>query len=456
MNTGPVASLLPLIREGKLRPLAYTGAKRHPLLPDVPTMIESGYPQVGWQPDVWQAIFAPAGTPSAVVEKLNSEVNAALKLPEVQETYARLGADIPIMSVPEFTAFLAAEVKKWPPIIKEIGRHGAVGEQSAMRRFIGFIAGLAIGLGCALVPAQAQQYPDRPIKLVVPFVPGSPVDVLGRLIAQQMTTRLGQSVVIENRPGAGTSTATKQVQSTPPDGYTLLMMGQTLVYVGLLYPDIGFDPAKAFAPVATLAGWSHVMLAANNVPATSVKELIAYVKANPGKVTFGYGLGTSPQIVGKSFELAAGLELLNVPYKGGEQVRIDLLGGRIALNFSPVSNALALIQDGKVRALAVTSAERDRILWDVPTFKESGFPDVGFNPDVWQGIVAPLGTPAPIVDKLNAAINDALRSDEVQSLFQRLRFDPMINSPAEFTTFLAIQAQRWAPIIKATGLKGGN
>jgi tripartite-type tricarboxylate transporter receptor subunit TctC len=323
-----------------------------------------------------------------------------------------------------------------------------------MRRFVGVIAGLAIGVGCALAPAQGQQYPDHAIKLVVPFVPGSPVDVLARVISQQMTTRLGQSVVIDNRPGAGTSTATKLVQSAPPDGYTLLMMGQTLVYVGLLYPDIGFDPAKAFAPVATLAGWSHVMLVANNVPAKSVKELVAYVKANPGKVTFGYGLGTSPQIAGKSFELAAGLDLINVPYKGGEQVRVDLLGGRIAINFSPVSNALGMIQEGKVRALAVTSAERDPTLPDVPTFKESGFPNVGFNPDVWQAIVAPLGTPAPIVDKLNAAINDALRSDEVRSLFQKLRFDPMISSPAQFAEFLALQAQRWPPIIKATGLKG--
>ena len=212
------------------------------------------------------------------------------------------------------------------------------------------------------------------IKLVVPFVPGSPVDVLARVVSQQMTTRLGQSVVIENRPGAGTSTATKQVQSSPADGYTLLMMGQNLVYVGLLYPDIGFDPVKSFAPVATLAGWSHVMLVANNVPAKSVKELVAYAKANPGKVTFGYGLGTSPQIVGKSFELAAGLDLINVPYKGGEQVRVDLLGGRIHINFAPVSNALAMIQEGKVRALAVTSAARDPELPDVPTFKERRLP----------------------------------------------------------------------------------
>jgi tripartite-type tricarboxylate transporter receptor subunit TctC len=318
-------------------------------------------------------------------------------------------------------------------------------------RFLMLIAAAALGL--AALPANAQQYPDRAIKLVVPFVPGSPVDVLARVVSQQMTTRLGQSVVVENRPGAGTSTATKQVQSSPADGYTLLMSGQSLVYVALLYPDIGFEPVKSFVPVATLAGWSHVLLVANNVPAKSVKDLVAYAKANPGKVTFGYGLGTSPQIVGKSFELAAGLNLVNVPYKGGEQVRVDLLGGRIAMNFSPVSNALGMIREGRVRALAVTNAARDPELPDVPTFKESGFPTVGFNPDVWHAIVAPAGTPAAIVNKLNSEINAALRSDEVQATFKKLRFQPMINSPEQFAKLLAAQAERWPPIIKATGLK---
>ena len=316
-------------------------------------------------------------------------------------------------------------------------------------RFFGILAAVFL----IAAPAQAQQYPDRLIKLVVPFVPGSPVDVLARVVSQQMTTRLGQGVVIENRPGAGTSAATRQVQASPPDGYTLLMSGQNLTYVGLLYPDIGFDPVKSFTPVATLAGWSHVLLVANDVPAKSVQELVAYAKANPGKVTFGYGLGTSPQIVGKSFELAAGLDLINVPYKGGEQVRIDLLGGRIHINFAPVSNALAMIQEGKVRALAVTSSSRDPELPDVPTFKEQGFPDVGFDPDVWQAIIAPLGTPAPVVHKLNAEINAALRSDEVQATFKKLRFQPMIYSVEQFAKLLATQAERWPPIIKATGLK---
>jgi tripartite-type tricarboxylate transporter receptor subunit TctC len=314
------------------------------------------------------------------------------------------------------------------------------------------VLGILAAVFLTLAPAQAQQYPDRVIKLVVPFVPGSPVDVLARVVSQQMTTRLGQGVVIENRPGAGTSAATRQVQASPPDGYTLLMSGQNVTYVGLLYPDIGFDPVKSFTPVATLAGWSHVLLVANDVPAKSVKELVAYAKANPGKVTFGYGLGTSPQIVGKSFELAAGLDLINVPYKGGEQVRIDLLGGRIHINFAPVSNALAMIQEGRVRALAVTSSTRDPELPDVPTFKEQGFPDVGFDPDVWQAIVAPLGTPAAVVARLNAEINAALRSDEVRATFKKLRFHPMISTPEEFGRLMAAQAKRWPPIIKAAGL----
>ena len=323
-----------------------------------------------------------------------------------------------------------------------------------MRRLTLLVAAIAAVLVAS--PAQAQQYPDRVIRMIVPFVPGSPVDVLARVVSQEMGKRLGQNVVVENRPGAGTSTATKQVQSAAPDGYTLLMMGQNLAYVGILYPDIGFDPVKAFAPVATLAGWSHVMLVANNVPAKNVKELVAHAKANPGKLTFGYGLGTSPQIVGVSLQIAAGIEFINVPYKGGEQVRVDLLGGRIHVNFAPVSNALAMIQDGKVRALAVTGAARDPDLPDVPTMKEAGFPKVGFYSDVWQAIVARRGTPPAIVNKLNAEINAALKSDDVQALFKKLRFQPMINSPEQFEKFMAEQAESWPPIIKAAGLKASQ
>jgi len=309
---------------------------------------------------------------------------------------------------------------------------------------------VCVGLG--LTSAQAQNYPDRLIKAVVPYIPGSPVDVLARIVAQHLSTRLGQNVIVENRPGAGTTLGMKAVIGAPPDGYTLLVAGQALASAGVLYPDLGFDPATAFAPVATLAGWSHVLVVRQGLLANTVAELVAHAKANPGKLTFGYGLGTSPQIVGDYFKVIAGLDLTNVPYRGGEQVRIDLLGGRIDINFAPVSNVIGMIKEGKVRPLAVTSPTRDPDLPDVPTMIESGYPQVGFDPDVWQAIVAPAGTPGPIISTLNAAINESLKSSEAQATFARLGFAPLIQTPQEFATFLAAQAQKWPNIIKAAGV----
>jgi tripartite-type tricarboxylate transporter receptor subunit TctC len=320
-----------------------------------------------------------------------------------------------------------------------------------MRR-VGLLAAAIVCVSLALTPAQAQTYPDRVIKAVVPYIPGSPVDVLARIVAQHLGTRLRQNVIVENRPGAGTTLGMKAVIGAPPDGYTLLVAGQALAYAGLLYPDLGFDPAKAFAPVATLAGWSHVLVVRQGLPVKTVAELVAHAKANPGKLTFGYGLGTAPQIVGDYFKVIAGLDLTNVPYRGGEQVRIDLLGGRIDINFAPVSNVIGMIQEGKVRPLAVTSRERERDLPDVPTMIESGYPQVGFDPDVWQAVVAPAGTPAGVIALLNAEFNESLRASEVNSTLARLGFGPVIGTPQEFATFLAAQAQKWPEIIKAAGV----
>jgi tripartite-type tricarboxylate transporter receptor subunit TctC len=320
-----------------------------------------------------------------------------------------------------------------------------------MRR-LRLLAAATVSVCLTLTAAQAQTYPDRVIKAVVPYVPGSPVDVLARIVAQHLGTRLGQNVIVENRPGAGTTTGMKAVIAAPPDGYTLLVAGQALAYAGLLYPDLGFDPAKAFAPVATLAGWSHVLVVRTGLPVKTVAELVAHAKANPGKLTFGYGLGTSPQIVGDYFKVIAGIDLNNVPYRGGEQVRIDLLGGRIDINFAPVSNVIGMIKEGKVRPLAVTSPNRDPDLPDIPTMIESGYPQVGFDPDVWQAIVASAGTPGPVINTLNAAINESLNTSEAQATFGRLGFQPMIQTPQEFASFLAAQAQKWPDIIKAAGV----
>jgi tripartite-type tricarboxylate transporter receptor subunit TctC len=319
-----------------------------------------------------------------------------------------------------------------------------------MRRLV---SSAVLALLAFATPATAQTFPDRPLKLIVPFVPGSPVDVLARVVSQQLGTRLGQTVVVENRPGAGTSTATKAVAIAPPDGYTLLMMGQTLAYVGILFPDLGFEPSKAFAPVATLAGWSHLLVVNPGVPAKTVPELISRAKANPGKMTFGFGLGTSPQILGEYFKVVAGIDVTSVPYRGGEQVRIDLLGGRIDMNFSPVSNALPMIQQGQIRALAFTGAQRDPNLPDIPTMTESGYPQVGFNPDVWQAIVVPAGTPEAVVNRLNAEINESLKLPEVTATLARLGFNPMVSTPQEFAEFLAAQIRKWPDVIKAANVQ---
>jgi tripartite-type tricarboxylate transporter receptor subunit TctC len=300
---------------------------------------------------------------------------------------------------------------------------------------------------------RAQNYPDKVVRLVVPFVPGSPVDVLARIVTQPLGARLGQPIVIENKPGAGTATATKAVAAATPDGYTLLMSGQTLAYLGLFYPDLGFDPLKAFAPVATLAGWSHVMVVNPAVPAKTVAELVAYAKAHPGKLTFGFGLGTSPQILGEYFKVVAGVDITSVPYRGGEQVRVDLLGGRIDLNFGPLGNVLPMIQAGKVRPIAVTSAKRLEELPDVPTMSESAYPQVGFDPDVWQAIVAPLGTPRPVITTLNGAVNEVLKLPEVKEGFAKLTFNPLAKSPEGFAAFLDAQGKAWPPVIKAANIR---
>ena len=311
---------------------------------------------------------------------------------------------------------------------------------------------LAAGFGAA--PAHAQPYPEKPIKLIVPLVPGSPITALARVVAQPLSARLGQQVIIENRPGAGTSIGVKAAAALPPDGYNLLMYGQNIAYIQMIYPDLGFDPLKTFVPVAPLAQFSHVFVIAPEIPAKTLKEFVAYAKASPGKLNFGFGLGTMPQIIGEYFNKVAGLDIVSVPYKGGEQVRVDLLGGRIQMNVGPPTNLMALIRNGKLRPIAVTNKSRLKDLPDVPTMIESGYPQVGFHPDVWQGILAPVGTPREIVEKLNAEINAVLKMPDVRASLLRMGVDePMTMSTAEFAVFVAGEDKKWPPIIKTIGLK---
>jgi len=320
-------------------------------------------------------------------------------------------------------------------------------------RGLGALAAAAWCVGIGLTAVHAQGYPDRPIKVVVPYVPGSPPDVLARVVTQQASARLPQSMIVENRPGAGTTLGMKAVAAAAPDGYTLLLSGQGLAYMRMLYPDLGFEPSKAFVPVATLATWSHVLVVAPSVPVKTVQELVAYAKANPGKLTFGFGLGTVPQILGEYFKAVAAIDIASIPYRGGEQVRVDLLGGRIAMNIGPISNVLGLIQQGKVRPLAVTYPTRHPVLPDLPTMRESGYPQVGFDPDVWQGFFAPAGTPETVINKLNAELNESIASPAAKAAFERLGFESKITSPQEHAAFIASELKKWPPIIEASGVK---
>jgi len=317
------------------------------------------------------------------------------------------------------------------------------------RAFAATLLALGLGLGIAV----AQDYPNQTIKLVVPFTAGGPVDSLGRVIAQHLSSRLGQSIIIENRTGGGTSIGAKAVAVSPPDGYTLLFMGPNVAYYPVLFPTLEFDPAKSLVPVATAVTWSHVMAVAPAIPVKNVAELVAYAKANPGKLAFGFGLATMPHILGETFRQATGIEILSVPYRGGEGARADLLGGRIHINIAPVPQLLPLIREGKIRPIAYSGPRRSPDLPDVPTMTESGLPQVGFNPDVWMGIFAPAGTPSAVVDKLNREINAVLKSDEMAPSLKRFGYEAKITTPAEFELFFAAELLKWPPVLRAAGLK---
>jgi len=312
------------------------------------------------------------------------------------------------------------------------------------------LVAISVALGFA-ADAHAQAYPSRPIKIITPNTPGSPVDALGRVIAQQLQVRLGQSVVIENRPGGSQSIGAKAVATADPDGYTLLLFSNGH-YFGLA-TNPGYDPVKSFTPVATVAEWSHVLVVRPDFAAKTVQELVGYAKANPGKVTFGFGLSTPPQILGETLKNVTGADITSVPYRGGAPAVTDMLGGRIDMNFGTTATLLPLIQQGKVRAIAFTGVKRSSDLPDVPTMIESGFPQVSFNPDNWTGISAPAGTPRAVVERLYTAINEALRSPALTESYARFGFEVMIKQQRELEAFIASEAQRWPPIVKAAGLK---
>jgi tripartite-type tricarboxylate transporter receptor subunit TctC len=314
---------------------------------------------------------------------------------------------------------------------------------------------LALGLGLAGVSegAKAQSFPNRTITLVIPFTPGGSTSIVGRVIADKMSQSLGESIVVDNRPGAGGTVGTKLVAKSEPDGYTLLLGYTGTLAIGpSLYKNAGYDPRKDFAPIGMIGHAPNSLVVHPSFPAKTVTELIAYAKAHPGKVNFGSaGVGTVSHITGEYFARAAGITLVHIPYKGTAPALTDVLGGHIPMAFAPIPAAHANVSAGLLRALAVTSATRSSLLPDVPTISEQGLS--GFDVSLYYGLVAPAGTPRGVIDKLNRELRAALASDEVKKQLAQDGTEITPGSPEEYAVFIDKDERKWSELIKASGLE---
>ena len=316
------------------------------------------------------------------------------------------------------------------------------------RRFLHLVAGAAAVPG---VPpfARAQAYPARPVRLLVGFPAGNAPDIIARLIGQWLSERLGQQIVIENRPGAGSNIATEAAVIAPADGYTLLMSVLTNVFNATLYANLKFDFVRDLAPVASIADAPFVMMVNPSFPARSVPEFIAYAKANPGRINMASGgNGTSTHIFGELFKMMAGVDLVHVPYRSSYMP--DLLSGQVQVVINPIPQSMEYVRTGKLRALGVTTAKRLEALPDIPTVGEfvPGYEAVG-----WYGLSAPKNTPAEIVNQLNEATNAALADPGLKARLAALGVVPMSTTPAEFAQLIAGDMEKWTKVIKFAGIK---
>ena len=317
---------------------------------------------------------------------------------------------------------------------------------------VAMLPAVLLAIGSGTVAARAQAYPAHPVKIIVPTPPGGPVDVMARITANYLQAALGQAFVIENRGGAGNTIGSKDAAEATPDGYTLLYSSASgLVIAPLLHPDAGYNPLTDYDPIALVAATSNILVVNPSVPANTVAELVAYAKSNPGKVNFSSGgIGVLPHLIGEMFKAAAHIDIVHVPYKGGGPSINDLLAGNVQMTFESTTVLLPLVKAGKLRALAVTTAKRIPQLPDVPTMVESGYPN--FVTTAWTGLLAPAHTPAPIIAKLNAAINEGLRTPQLLGALAKLTIDPLGGTPADFTAQIKSDGAKWSPIIAALGL----
>jgi tripartite-type tricarboxylate transporter receptor subunit TctC len=312
---------------------------------------------------------------------------------------------------------------------------------------------LAVAMACIVPLAFAQAYPNHTIRLIVPFPAGGTTDILARDVAKKLTDTMGQAVVVDNRPGAGGNIGADLVAKSPPDGYTLLMgtVGTHAINPSL-YAKMPYDHIKDFVPVVLVAGVPNVLVVNPSVPINSVADLIKLAKAKPGSINFASsGSGTSIHLSGELFKTMAGVDMTHVPYKGSSPALTDLMGGQVQIMFDNLPSSLALIKAGKLRAVAVTSLKRAPALPDVPTIAESGLP--GFEASSWFGVLAPAGTPAPIVAKLNAEVNKWLQSPEGKEQLLAQGAEVAGGSPEQFVAHIRAETDKWAKVVKASGAK---
>lgn len=302
-------------------------------------------------------------------------------------------------------------------------------------------------------PASAQAYPSRPIRLLVGFAPGGGQDILARLIGNWLSERLGQQIVIENRPGQAGSIAAEAAAKSPPDGYSLYMIGPNNAINHTLYDNLTFDIVKDFQHIAALVTMPNVMSVHPSVPAKTVAEFIAYGKANPGKVNFASGgIGTSVHVSGELFKQMTGIQMQHVPYRGAGPANIDLLAGQVQVMFDNLNSHMGHIKQGRLRALAVTTTSRSPELPDVPTVADTV---PGYEASAFFGITAPRGIPADVVARLNNEINAGLRDPKLKARFDELGATTRPGTPDDFTKLIATEVAKWAPVVKTSGAKPG-
>jgi tripartite-type tricarboxylate transporter receptor subunit TctC len=319
-----------------------------------------------------------------------------------------------------------------------------------MRRAVIAMAVAALG---PTTPAPAQTYPDRLIRMIVPFPPGGPVDTMARIVTQGLPPILGQSVIIENRAGASGTIGAKAVAGSAPDGYTLLFGNiSSLVVTPVVTNNRDFDPDKTFTAVAKTSQNYEVLVVHPNFPAKSVRELVALAKANPGQLNFGSaGIGNATHLAAELFKQRTGIDIVHVPYKGAAEAITGVMSEQVQMFFGDIGGVLPLIREGRVRALAISSEARSADLPTLPTMIESGVP--GYVVLTYTGVVAPTATPPEIVGKLNAALNASLQTPEAVTALRRIGAESLPSSPQEFAAFLAAEREKWREVVRLSGIK---